>query len=387
MMEFWLVSAVLITAAVGIAVWPLVKPKVTTHEAASDTETNIASYHDQLADLQWQMQQGLISAQAAHGLHLELQKKLSGELAHEPSSGSYSLLKKPGFALLIAVFIPVSSILLYFQSGATTEQAVLSALNAGDLNGEQGEALLQAWVAKRPENHQALFLLASHQLNAGKFNESIATLRHLVDISNGHPQATAELAQVLFLTSKNVITQEVRQLYQQTLGKDANNTTALGLKGIDAFAAGRYQTAMDVWMEALEQEADPVARQSLVVGISKARALLGQPEVAIRVRVTLDPGLGSIPADAKVVVFARPTDAPEQPPVAAVPLHAGDLPREVVLDDSNAMIMGTQLLSAIDLLDIHGRISLSGHLNAPDYQVQINAVKTTSVEPVTLTFR
>ena len=381
-----MVGAVLITAADVVAVWPLIKPKATTHGAVSETETNIASYHDQLDDLQWQMQQGLLSTDVASSLRIELQKKLSGELVSKQSSNACSLLKKPGFALLIAVLIPVSSVLLYFQLGATTELAVLRAMNNGDLNSEQSEALLQAWAAKRPANHQALFLLASHHLNTGKFDEAITTLRQLVEVSKGHPQAAAELAQVLFLTNKNTITPEIRQLYRQALTKDSDNTTALGLRGIDAFAAGQYQTATDVWLQALKSEPDPVVRQSLVVGISKARTLLGKPGVAVRVHVKFAPGLGPIPADAKVVVFARPTDAPDQPPVVAVPLQAGDLPQEVVLDDSHAMIMGTQLLSAIDRLDIYGRISLSGNLAMPDYQVRLNGVKTTSAEPVTLTF-
>lgn len=50
------------------------------------------------------------------------------------------------------------------------------------------------------------------------------------------------------------------------------------------------------------------------------------------------------------------------------------------------MMMGGQLLSSIESLDITARISLTGNVMSPDYQVQAKGVKTTATEPVRLTF-
>ncbi|WP_419835774.1 c-type cytochrome biogenesis protein CcmI [Endozoicomonas atrinae] len=387
MMEFWLVAALLIAIAVLVSVWPLIKPAVSApDECESEESANVASFRDQMADLDWQLQQGLVSAEEAEKLKLELKKKLADELGDETPASAYSLLKKPGFALLIALIVPVSAVLLYFQLGATTEIAVVNAMKNGHLNSEQVETVLKDWVAKRPENNQALFMLGSHYLRAGKLDEAVKTYRHLASISNGHPQVTAELAQVLFLSSNNVVTPEIRELYEQTLLKESQNTTALGLKGIDAFSNGNYQEAIAAWQLALTHEIDPTARQSLSAGINQARSMLGDTVVALRVMIDLDPEMGDLPDDARVVVFARPAGDAKQPPVVAVPLSVRDLPREVVLDDNSAMMMGGQLLSSIDSLDITARISLTGNVMSPDYQVQAKGVKTTATEPVRLTF-
>ncbi|USE38615.1 c-type cytochrome biogenesis protein CcmI [Endozoicomonas sp. SCSIO W0465] len=387
MMEFWFVATLLIAIAVLISVWPLLKPSVSVpDESESEESVNVASFRDQLADLDWQLQEGLVSIEEAEKLTLELKKKLADELGDEQHAGAYSVLKKPGFALLIALVVPVFAVLLYFKLGATTEIAVVNAMKNGQLNSEQVETVLKDWVAKRPENNQALFMLGSHYLRAGKLDEAVNTYRHLAGISNGHPQVTAELAQVLFLSSNNVVTPEVRELYQQTLQKDSQNTTALGLQGIDAFANGFYREAVAAWQRALTHEVDPAARQSLSSGINQARSMLGDAVVALRVMIDLAPGMDELPDDARVVVFARPAGDVKQPPVVAVPLNVGDLPREIVLDDNSAMIMGGQLLSSIDSLDITARISLTGNVMSPDYQVQAKGVKTTASEPVRLIF-
>ena len=386
-MEFWFVAALLIAVAVLISVWPLLKPRVwVPGEVDSEEVANIANFRDQLADLDWQVQQGQVSPDEAEKHKLELKKKLADELGGDQPSGTYSILKKPGFALLIALIIPVSAVLLYLRLGATTEIAVVDAMKQGHLNSEQVEQVLKDWVSKRPENNQALFMLGSHYLRAGKLNEAVKTYRHLVSISNGHPQVTAELAQVLFLSSDNKVTPEVRELYQQTLLKDEQNTTALGLKGIDAFSNGKYSEAMGVWQQALSYEVDPAARQSLSAGINQARSMLGESVVGLRVMIDLSPEMKGIPDDARVVVFARPAGEAKQPPVVAIPLMVGDLPREVVLDDNSSMMMGGQLLSSLDRLDITARISLSGNVMSPDYQVHAKGIKTTETEPVRLIF-
>lgn len=387
MMEFWFVAALLIAIAVLISVWPLLKPRVRVpDEVDSEEVANIANFRDQIAELDWQVQQGQVSEGDAAKHKLELKKKLADELGGDQSSSTYSTLKKSGFALLIALIIPVSAVLLYFRLGATTEIAVVNAMKQENLSSEQVEQILKDWVLKRPENNQALFMLGSHYLRAGKLDEAVKTYRHLASISNGHPQVTAELAQVLFLSNNNSMTTEIRALYQQTLLNDSQNTTALGLKGIDAFSEGDYSAAIGVWQQGLNLEMDPAARQSLSAGISKARSMLGESVVGIRVMVDLSQKMKSLPEDARVIVFARPAGQPQQPPIAAIPMTVGDLPREIVLDDNSAMMMGGLLFSSIGSLDITARISLSGNVMAPDYQVQAKGVKTTVTEAVRLTF-
>ena len=377
-MEFWLIASVLIALAVLLAAWPLLKPAVASAHV-SDDAGNVSSFHDQLAELDHQVEQGLLTATVANQLKIELKKKLVDELGDEQNT-AYSLLKKPGYACLIALIVPVFTVLLYDRLGASTEMVVVDAIEQGNLS----EQVLKNWVAKRPENTQALFMLGSYYLRMGKLEEAVKTYRHLANISKGHPQVSANLAQALFLSNDNNVTAEVRNLYEHALQQDGQNTTALGLQGIDAFSNGNYEKALSAWQQALALEDDPTARQSLSAGINQAHALLGESVPAVRVIVDMAPELEGLPADARIIVFARPAGEDKIPPVAAVPLRVADLPRVVILDDSSAM--GGQLLSSLEKLDITARLSLTGDVMSSDYQVQVKGIKTSLTEPVRLTF-
>ena len=97
MMEFWLVAVLLLALAVLIAVWPLLRSKVVVSEdLISDETANIASYRDQSADIDWQVEQGLVSFAEAETLKLELQKKLADELGDNQATSPYKRLKNVG---------------------------------------------------------------------------------------------------------------------------------------------------------------------------------------------------------------------------------------------------------------------------------------------------
>ena len=143
-MEFWLFAVLLIAIAVLISLWPLLKSTVSAlGEIESEEFANFAGFREQMTDLEWQLQQGLVSAEEAGKLKLELKKKLVDELGAEKSVSVYSSLKKPGFALLIALIVPVFTVLLYFKLGATTEIAVANVMKNGHFDSEQMETILK----------------------------------------------------------------------------------------------------------------------------------------------------------------------------------------------------------------------------------------------------
>ena len=314
-----------------------------------------------------------------------MSKKLLAELDRaEKRAKHHSPRDYPG-ALLLALLIPVLCIPLYLKLGANAELKVVDALRQNTTDSTQIQQLLEDWVHKKPKNEQALYLLGNQYMQTGSLKEAADVYRQLFEVSEGHPRIAAELAQILFLASNNKMDDEIRQLYQRALRGEENNTTALGLKGIDAFSQEDYQGAVTAWQQALGNEPDPAARQSLSAGIIKARTMLGETVARIRVQIALSPQMKALPENTRVVLFARSSNS-EQPPLAAVPLRVGDLPREVILDDSTSMMIGGNLLSAAETVDIIGRISLSGNIMDADYQVEAKAVKTSSNELVELIF-
>ncbi|MGI9278971.1 MAG: c-type cytochrome biogenesis protein CcmI [Endozoicomonas sp.] len=375
MTQFWIIAAILTLSGLSLVVLPLwFRSRRTTDQDVSDKASNIAYFKEQEAELKKQLEQGLITVEDAELIRTELEKKLLEDVVDKEDKHSYTSNSNRGLALFLAVLIPAMAVPVYLHLGAQTELSVAEIMMNPDVSQEEMISTLEAWSDKRPDSAQAWYMLAGRYMAKGEVDKAIDAYKKLYTVTEGSPQAAAQLAQVLFLANSNQINGEVRGLYQDALSKDESNTTALGLKGIDAFEQEDYKQAVQAWTQAISFENDMVARQSLSAGIAKARKLMGETVAELRINVELAPELNNLPADARVIVFARESGA-RKPPIAAIPLQVGDLPKEVILDDNAAMMMGSGSLSDAESLDVVARITLSGDATKADYQAEVRDVK------------
>lgn len=359
-------------ALVMLPLW--FRSRRSSDQDVSDKASNIAYFREQEADLTRQRDQGLVTPEDAELIRTELKKKLLEDVNDKEETLSYTSSSSKGLALFLALLIPTMAVPVYLHLGAQTELSVTGMMMNPDASHEEMISALEAWRDKRPDNVQAWYLLAGRYIAKGEVDKAIDAYKTLYTVSEGSPQAAAQLAQVLFLANRNQVNGEVRGLYQDALSKDESNTTALGLKGIDAFEREDYKQAVQAWTKALSIENDMTARQSLSVGITKARKLMGEAVAELRINVELAPELSDLPAQARVIVFARESGV-KKPPIAAIPLKVSDLPKEVILDDNAAMMMGASSLSDAESLDVVARITLSGDVAQSDYQAEVRDVK------------
>ena len=388
-MVFWSITLLLILLAGLLVIVPLLQnvsqQAIEDRVEVSEQQAVIENFKEQINELDSQMDSGLLSRNDAEPLKQELQQKLLDEVEQSERHSPYHQHRNRALAVALLLSLPLLVIPLYWYLGAGTELQIAEAMKRGESDALKMQNMLEGWAQKKPESDQALYLLGSHYMQTGQIDLAINTYQDLFKLSKGHPQVSAELAQALFLNGDNEVTGEIRQLYERALRGDENNTTALGLKGIDAFAREDYQGAVAAWQQALGNEIDPVARQSLMAGINKARNFLGETVARIRVQLDLAPELKALPGNTRVILFARQAGT-AQPPIVAIPLSLGELPREVILDDSASMVMGNNTLSGLESVDIIARISLSGDVMTADYQIEAKAVKTSANELIKLVF-
>ncbi|WP_257276008.1 MULTISPECIES: c-type cytochrome biogenesis protein CcmI [unclassified Endozoicomonas] len=375
MTQFWIIATILTLTGMALVMLPLwFRSRRSSDQDVSDKASNIAYFREQEADLTKQRDQGLVTPEDAELIRTELKKKLLEDVTDKEETLSYTSSSSKGLALFLALLIPTMAVPVYLHLGAQTELSVTGMMMNPDASHEEMISALEAWRDKRPDNAQAWYLLAGRYIAKGEVDKAIDAYKTLYTVSEGSPQAAAQLAQVLFLANRNQVNGEVRGLYQDALSKDESNTTALGLKGIDAFEREDYKQAVQAWTKALSIENDMTARQSLSVGITKARKLMGEAVAELRINVELAPELSDLPAQARVIVFARESGV-KKPPIAAIPLKVSDLPKEVILDDNAAMMMGASSLSDAESLDVVARITLSGDVAQSDYQAEVRDVK------------
>ena len=316
----------------------------------------------------------------------------------------YGLRAQPGQAVAqgagrlwpwgLAVLVLVLSSSLYLYLGAPVALQQHQALQALDdkKDADSFVAALEDMVQRWPDNAKTRFMLASVYRKMGRYPEAAAAFAQVVEQSGGKDaEPIAQLAQARYMAQGNKVDVIMAELVERALALDPDNTLALGLSGIAAFEQQRYTKALQAWQRLQELTADPAEAQMLASGIERAReAIAAQgpeaestaaPTAGLRVHVALAEGARPLPSTARVFVFAR---VPERPaPVAVVSLLPGDLPRDLTLDDSNAMIPGVHL-SDYPQVNLVARLSLSGNALDADDESQVKSIRPGDSDRISL---
>ncbi|MET4000802.1 c-type cytochrome biogenesis protein CcmI [Marinobacterium sp. MBR-109] len=386
MSTLWIGIAVLTLIALACVFWPLVRhQQLAKSEATHRQQQNIDIFRERLAELESEREQGTLAAEEFATLKLELERNLLIDAEDMPKRSKP--LARVGQAQLVtvtllALMIPAAALGLYNHLGRADDLAL--ALNAPASQGSQGEQMtleqavagLERELAANPDNAQGWYLLANTYMSMGNYAGGAEAFRELLQVlpqdAPQYASVMGQLAQALYFAGEARMTDEVRAQIDATLAIDPTEIAALGLLGIDAFEQQDFNAAIEHWSKALAG-AEGQAADSLRSGIERARSELearGEPvpdieqaaQAEVKLRVSLSTQLAEqAQPDQVVFIYARPVGG--RMPLAAARYTVSDLPVEVVLDDSMAM-MPQARLSLHDQVEVGARISLSGQPQA-----------------------
>jgi cytochrome c-type biogenesis protein CcmH len=224
-------------------------------------------------------------------------------------------------------------------------------------------------------------------------------------------QLYAEYAEALALANGDRLTGAPERLIEKALTLQPDNPNALWLAGMNAFQKADYPAAVKYW-ESLQKitAADNEQGRMLADYLAQARAenpveaivqpntppntganATAAPTVAssgtsMKVHVALDPALAAKASpDDTVFIFARASQGPPMP-LAIVRLQVKDLPAEVTLDDTQAMMPAMKLSNYAEVV-VGARVSKRGDAMpaSGDLQVLSDALQTQSTAAVSLT--
>jgi len=383
MMALWGAIALLTLIAVAAVFWPLLSAaRRARHPVAEEAEDrrhqNIEIYRERLAELAAEREAGTLDDENFDVLRLELERNLLID-AEQPDVR----LKHPRpdtaqlvTVVLLALLIPVTALGLYQQLGRSADLELALEPPPAPATLEEALTQLEQELQRRPDNAEGWYLLANTYVSQGRFDEGINAFREVLEIlPEDAPQyagVQGQIAQALFFRAEGRMTDEVREQIELTLSLDPGDVAALGILGIDAYEQGNYPEAIEFWSRALPG-ATGEAAQSLRSGIDQARqqlAAAGEPVpempdsrgAVIRVSVDVADELKArLSPDQVVFIYARPVGG--RMPLAAVRRQVSELPLEVELNDSLAMMPGAEL-SSVDEVEVGARISTTGQATA-----------------------
>ena len=226
-----------------------------------------------------------------------------------------------------------------------------------------GEALMliQRAVAQTPDHQRGQWLLGVSSMQAGVPSEAVTIWERLLTQLEGEARAS--------LLSQIESARRDAGLPPSEFASEAQSAAAASADPAPQIAAAPVAAATS----GATTSAAPAASASAV----------GGPRLVIN--VDIDPALrGRVGASDVLFVYARAAEGPRMP-LAIQRLPAGNLPVQVILDDSTSM-MPTLKLSTMPQVVVGARISRSGQAIAQsgDLETLSAPMSNLSTEPVTL---
>jgi cytochrome c-type biogenesis protein CcmH len=413
---FAIIAAILAGLALLIIVPSLVRPPKRT--VVDRHEQNVAIARQRLAELHAARTNGSVSEDDYAASRAELEQSLALDLAqldrtksrHPADDDLRSGPSSVTLPILIAFAVPVVAGMLYLVVG---EPGALSGTNPAQsstaTNDSQQPSVeimidqLKARLAENPDDVRGWSILARSSMQLQRYDEAAAAYERWNELEPGNATILVQYADALAMRSGGRLNGRPAELIDEALSIDPDQPQGLWLAGMAAERRGDFEQAMTHWTRLLPLvEQDPQSRSELMgliedlVQRASAQGVELQPPgtadsgtppargdqptaAALTVRVSLAPELrDQAEPDDTVFVFARAVEGPPMP-LAAARKRVSELPFEVTLDDSGAMIPNMKL-SSFERVNVVARVSKSGQPTAGsgDLEGAVEDVSTAS---------
>ncbi len=404
--------------AIAIVVYPLLRVRESSRIAYKDS--NLSIHADKLKELELDLEEGRIELEHYKTARNELDRELLTDVPEESvenASEHYTnqARRQPALAILITVFIPLVSFLVYLELGmhaASTEefmaqqQRPAATTQAAQMSvPEMAEKLLKH-VQENGGGVQEWSMLGRSYKFMNRYEDASLAFAEALELDGTNAGLMLERAEVIALLNNRQFVPEARELVMKALTIEPDDANVLWFAGVAEYQAGNYRHAIDLLGRLAKTEAinDASVKQSVLSFISQAREkLVASGEMAADEKVPeLDallaleseetpvvagvqaaaveskaekPAAGEgavimvqvdISEDVKqrfngsadVFVYAKAKNGPRFP-LAVKRMKLVQFPATVMLDDSMAMIEGMNL-SAFGHVIVSARVTTSG---------------------------
>ncbi len=368
-------------------------------------DRNIAIARERLEELDGELKEGILTVDEHARSRQEIEQVLAADLVNEPKLPQQSTLSQGRWGtLVVAVSVPAISVAMYLflgnPSGLDMAKNSPSSAHADRISKLASIEKMVNGLAERlrenPDDANGWRLLARSYKVMARFPEAVAALRQARGIVGDDPDVLVELADVITAQQNGDFSGAPTELVRLALEKAPDNPQVLWMAGQSAATRGDFQIAVDYWVRLKELiPADSKGISIIDDAIAEAQKRLGlpvakQPNIAVAsetvnvstqasidVKVLLHPSLmKQVSENDTLFIYAQALSGPPMP-LAVVRKQVKDLPIQVTLDDSMAM-MPTMKLSKFKDVRVAARISKTGNAipQPGDYRGIVKPVST-----------
>ena len=416
-MELVLISFAFLALLLLVVWWPFFKQKkqsVTENINVRD-ETNVRLYHEHKKEIEKDFKDGGIDDENYQYLLAELDSSLLQDIEASETKANIAIGKGKSYSVVwpifLSIFVMAFSVYLYNQEGHFKQitqkpvQSVNQQMSAEQMHAQrQKETLaqlkaLQQQTQANADDAEAWYNLGQTFVIVGEFDSAIKAFKQVIRIEGDHADLLGAIAQAHYYKNNQQIDETVQSYIDRALALDANDASTNILLGMHNFISGEYQQAIDYWQRVITANRQGVNIAALKEAVAEANSRLGNeslkdnttpqttegPQLKVEVSLSDDMAEQLAQGDDRVVfVYAIPTTG-QRMPLAAVKIMASDLPKTVVLNNSQAMTpqMTISSVEQVHLFAVASKLGGAG-IKPGDFKAQQKDIAVNSTDTVKL---
>ncbi|URK16206.1 c-type cytochrome biogenesis protein CcmI [Thalassospira sp. GO-4] len=348
-MTIWIVLAAITLLVAGFVLWPVLRQRETGADAASDDDDqngnselnhDLAVYRDQLAEIERDIERGVLSTEQANAARIEVQRRIlnADQRIKARESGATSGIGKPSLriysALAIVLFL-IGGFGLYLDLGSPDMPDRPIASRADEINAiQQAESInsnrlaalnravsdLSQKLIADPENLKGWELLGASLMALGRPVEAQTAFLEAVKLSDRDGDYLAMYAESLIRGDNGQINATARGVLKEAATTQSGDPRIQYYLGLADAQDGNIAAAVDRWIALANSAPADAGWLPMVVARIKDAALAQGIDIEGR----LD------------VAKAAPSNGPSQDDVAA----AQQMTPEERQDMINSMVDG-----------------------------------------------
>ena len=385
MILFWFLALVIAFISAYIIIRPVLKPDAIKEK--NNDELRVSIYRENLKEVESELNSGELDAGQLENVKNELELSLLQEKKYVTNSPEYRLQREshPGITT-IALTLAIVILSFYIYSVLGNPQLIeLIQLTDETVSEDQGNVgsidqviiLLERHLERNPDDANSHYYLANAYSSKSDFENAVSTFEHLYQLTGDNTQVMLAYVDALVRLNDGSFAGRPFDLLKRILSIEPDNYAALLFSGFAADELGDLKTANNFYTKLLPVLQDnPELLQTVNMLIAKNELLLPDsgsveensesgsisppdPARSVLINVSVsDQLLEKFSPEDTLFIYAQALEGMPMP-LAVIRTRADELPMEVTLDDSMAMVP-THKISDFDMVKIQARISQSG---------------------------
>jgi cytochrome c-type biogenesis protein CcmH len=283
---FWFICSLLVIIALAFILPPLLQ-RPAEGQQASHTETreaNIAIYRDQLAELETDLNNGIVAKEQYNQDRDEIERRLLEDVKlSESKTKTVVDFSKRNIVYALAIGLPLVAVVFYLKVGelkalSSSEMQRPAAQPSSQMRSQQQiEGNVSALVERlksNPNDAQGWIMLARSYNTMERFGEAAGAYARATELQPQNADLLVEYAIASAMANGRRMQGQPMELVNRALKIDPENPMALTFAGNEAFQRKDYKEAIDYWSRVLKnvQSESEIAKQ-VQEKIDKAKSL------------------------------------------------------------------------------------------------------------------